>query len=219
MDEATWLTCSDPVAMLDFVAHAAVERKLRLFACACCRRVWHLMGDERCRRAVEGAEAFADGRLSAARLERLHADAFAAFVQMRGATRDRRPADPAMAATNAAHVVAGAAYRDEAREAADAASSAEGGEEAARWQCDVLRDLFTPFSRVRVEPAWLAWAAGTVPMLARSIHEEAAFDRMPILGDALEDAGCADEVVLAHCRSRRVHARGCWLIEALLAKK
>ncbi len=61
----------------------------------------------------------------------------------------------------------------------------------------------------------LAWNDGTIPKLARAIHEERAFDRMPILADALEDAGCTNADVLEHCRQPGTHIRGCWVIDLL----
>ena len=61
MTEAGWLAGIDPCPMLEFVRGKASERKLRLFACACCRQVWRLFPDESCRQAVRVAELFADG--------------------------------------------------------------------------------------------------------------------------------------------------------------
>lgn len=70
-----------------------------------------------------------------------------------------------------------------------------------------------------VDPRWLAWNTGTVVAIAQDIYEERAFDRMPILGDALEEAGCVDGEILAHCRRPKEHVRGCWLVDLLLSKE
>jgi len=74
----------------------------------------------------------------------------------------------------------------------------------------VVRDVFgNPFRPARVDPAWLAWEGGTVRKLAEGVYQDQGFDRLPVLADALEEAGCADEQVLAHCRAGGPHARGC----------
>ncbi len=94
---------------------------------------------------------------------------------------------------------------------------------------DLLRDVFgNPFAPIPViDPAWLT---STVTALAKGIYEERAFDRMPILADALQDAGCTDEAILTHCRGSgplggmgaippcNPHIRGCWVIDLLLGK-
>ena len=85
-----------------------------------------------------------------------------------------------------------------------------------RVQADALRCIFgNPFRPVEVDPSWLAWNEGTVGRVARSIYDERAWDQMPVLGDALEDAGCANEDVLAHCRGPGPHTRGCWVVDLL----
>jgi hypothetical protein len=68
-------------------------------------------------------------------------------------------------------------------------------------QCHILRDIFgNPFRPVTINPAWLTWNDGTVVKLAQAIYDERTFDRMPVLADALEDAGCTDPAILGHCR-------------------
>jgi peptidyl-prolyl cis-trans isomerase A (cyclophilin A) len=68
----------------------------------------------------------------------------------------------------------------------------------------------------RVEPAWLAWNDGTVAKLARGIDADRRFEDLPILADALEEAGCTDPMVLTHCRSGRRHDQACWVVLLLL---
>jgi hypothetical protein len=71
---------------------------------------------------------------------------------------------------------------------------------------------------VPVDPGWLAWDGGAVRNLAQGIYQERAFDRLPVLGDALEEAGCDSTDMLLHCRQPGEHVGGCWLIDLLLGK-
>ncbi len=94
----------------------------------------------------------------------------------------------------------------------------ERGKEATAIQPHFLREIFGPypFRKVVADPAWLT---STVLTLAEGIYKEEAFDRMPILADALQDAGCGDEELLSHCRDTAVmHVRGCWVLDLLLGK-
>ncbi len=81
-----------------------------------------------------------------------------------------------------------------------------------------IRDIFgNPFRPVAVDPLWLT---SDVLALAKGIYEERAFERMPILADALQDAGCNHDVVLKHCRDEKAtHVRGCWVVDLLLGKE
>src|ERR1700728_4356606 len=76
MTEQEWLTCTDPQPMLEFVRGKTSDRKLRLFAVACCRRVWHLLPHESCQRAVEVAERFAENAATRDELEAVRQDAW-----------------------------------------------------------------------------------------------------------------------------------------------
>jgi hypothetical protein len=79
-----------------------------------------------------------------------------------------------------------------------------------------LRDIFgNPFRPVTADPSWLTT---TVVTLATGIYADRAFDRLPILADALQDTGCDNADVLDHCRAPGPHVRGCWVIDLLLSK-
>jgi hypothetical protein len=83
----------------------------------------------------------------------------------------------------------------------------------------LLREVTgNPFRTVAIDSAWLAWNHGTVPAVARRVYEDRAFHDLPILADALEDAGCTDADLLAHCRTGGGHVRGCWALDLLLGR-
>src|SRR5262249_31103144 len=83
-------------------------------------------------------------------------------------------------------------------------------------EATLLRDIFgNPFRSVAVNPAW---RTANVIALAQAIYDDRAFGRMPILGDALEDAGCDNGDILNHCRASGEHVRGCWVVDLLLGK-
>lgn len=84
-------------------------------------------------------------------------------------------------------------------------------------QCDFLRDIFgNPYRHIILDPSWLT---STVLSLATGIYAECAYDRMPILADALEDANCTNEDILNHCRGPGPHVRGCFVVDLLLSKE
>jgi len=82
----------------------------------------------------------------------------------------------------------------------------------------MLRDIFgpLPFRPVPLEPTWLT---PTVVKLAQTIYDRYAFNRLPVLADALEEAGCTKADILAHCRQPGEHVRGCWVVDLLLGKE
>jgi len=224
MTEAEWLECTEVARMLEFLRDKARARKLRLFACACCRRIWHLLKDERSRKAVEVAERFAEGTATEQELNEAEDDANDVWGEFVYADENVTDAE-----TDASDAACGAAcYAEAAISSAGAASEyAAGalsyeGKLAAEQdaQARVLRDLFgNPFRPVTVNPAWLRWNEGILRRLAESIYHERAFDRLPVLADALEDAGCDDADILSHCRGPGPHVRGCWALDLLLGKE
>jgi hypothetical protein len=85
-----------------------------------------------------------------------------------------------------------------------------------RNQADLVRDIFgNPFHPVRADPVWVT---ATAVGLAQAIYAERAFDHLPILADALEEAGCDNADVLNHCRAGGVHVRGCWAVDLVLGR-
>jgi len=70
-----------------------------------------------------------------------------------------------------------------------------------------------------VDPSWLAWNGGTVAKLAAAIYDGGRFADLPVLADALEEAGCDSPDLLRHCRGGGGHVRGCWLLDLLLGKR
>lgn len=221
MTEAEWLGCDDSLRMLDFVRHRPANRKEQLYACACCRRIWHLMQDDRCRAAVEVAERLADGAADVAERE-------AADEAVRQATwglpvdRDRaarvarHAGNAALAAVRCNVPVADMAAKYAAAIAADHAPAAK--REAKAAHVALLRDIYgpLPFRPIVLDPSWLAWNHGTVPAIGRRVYVERAYHDLPILADALEDAGCTDPDILRHCRGGGPHVRGCWVVDLVL---
>jgi hypothetical protein len=216
MTEAEWLACTWPTLMLNFVNLKMSDRRKRLFAVACCRLIIHLLPDEHHRNAIKVAEDVADGLAS---------------DEQRLATADA-------AYDGEAYPAAHAALAEIAYEAADkscfyavctveAEVNRERGLIELAHQALALRDIFgNPFRpSPPLPPAVLAWHDRTIPRLAEVIYEVRQLPagtldtaRLAILADALLDAGCEDEELIAHCRSEGPHIRGCWAIDAILGK-
>jgi len=235
--------------LLECLQGKAGDRKFRLFACGCCRSVLHLCEAPNLHKAVELSERFADGRATKGELAVSHKgvkkaemsvskslehayessqdEGERAFCKSRvfEAVSEATGAKAWNAAYSASICAAHAMGTEAARVAAspgyerDTYLTAEmgGRQRAYRHQSDILRDIYgNPFRPIRIDPAWLT---STVVQLAQGIYEDRAFDRMPVLADALQDAGCDDAEILDHCRSEGLHVRGCWLIDLILGKQ
>jgi hypothetical protein len=199
MNEAEWFRCMDPYAMLAFLRNRGKDRSLRLFACACLRRVWHLITEGGSAPPLAVAEWFAEGLASRDGL----------LVACCG------PSPGALATL----VDAGDAARNCAWFASCTARKAGGLDFEGAYQCCLLRDIIgNPFRKTTLSPSWLDWNDRTVPRMAQALYDGRRFDEVPVLGDALEEAGCDDEDLLAHCRAAGAHVLGCWVVDLVLGK-
>jgi hypothetical protein len=206
-----------------------LARKWRLAAVACCRAIWPLLvqgGIEEACRAVEVAEAMADGEADDGDLPRAREAIRRTRVEVQGlcwyddpylvslvcgpldyaqfAAFGATQGDPEGAAMQAAFWARRCFLRDR--------------ELASRQPALVhqLRDILgDPFHPVALDPGWLR---PPVPSLARSLYDDRAFDHLPILADALEEAGCTDPEILGHLRSPGPHVRGCWALDLVLGR-
>ena len=218
MKEKEWLSGTEPKPMLEFLrwqrSAARTQtgrRQLRLFGCACCRRVWRLLQPEG-QKAVEVAERFADGE--EVDLLLAHNLAWKSNLGIAEAPSKVAEAMPWQAA--------GVWLRTSAKHYAKVRGTTT--EQERSCQVAYLRCIFgNPFRPVSLDPSWRT--ADVLP-LARAVYEERSlpagtFDggRLAVLADALEEAGCTEPVLLAHLRGPGPHVRGCWVVDALLAKQ
>jgi hypothetical protein len=246
MTEAQWRQCEVPNLMLDAIASKATDRKLRLFAVACWRRVPRISTDDGCSRAVQVAEQYADWLVHDDVLEQAHESAisrpFAGWGQSQYEillSREMTVPLASGAASGAAWEVQAKALRADrrlqrqARRARRRGAQPEEAEpndaqaatvEESRQQCALLRDMFaTLFRSVVIAPTW---RATDVIDLARAAYNERLLPsghldlaRLAVLADALEEAGCSDQAILEHLRTPGPHVRGCWVVDAILAKE
>ncbi|HEY7425146.1 MAG TPA: hypothetical protein VH682_13025 [Gemmataceae bacterium] len=221
MREEEWLACADPLPMLEFLKGRVSNRKLRLFACACCRQGWRRLTNPYLRLAVETAEQYADNQTTQEELAKARAAAWS-VNQMRH--------EHAIAAARATvRESAWAAAREAQQQMIQQiwkkvergwATAPEEKKTSQRRQSDLLRCIIgDPFYPAAVDPYWLVWNNATIAKLASLISDERAFDRLPILADALEEAGCGNADFLNHCRQVGEHVRGCWVVDLILGKE
>jgi hypothetical protein len=201
MDEKEWLRCTDPYRMLVFLQGKASQRKLRLFAVACCRRIWPRIRAERVRKAIEAVECVANGLANQEELRR------SAATLSRGDHRAARTAvndDPLHAARRTVEEVTrycGLYAEWEGKATALGCSAEEGA------QSRLLRELFglLLFRPMTIESATLAWHDGLLVSMAQRMYEARDFLDLPVLADALEEAGCDNPLILNHCRQPGDH--------------
>jgi hypothetical protein len=232
MTEAEWRVATDPAPMIAFLRRKSSGRKRRLFAVACCRRIWHLFAEEGFRQTVLAVERCADEvqpnwtacrmpAITAAR--RLRRDGVTTVPLEYYAALGSACAQPQEAAIESAKQAATSlALRlaDESRPTRDSEwtvlkNAVQSKEREA--QTELLRCIFgNPVQPIALDSFW---RTPTVAVLAEAIYTERSFDRLPILADALEEAGCTDAAILEHCRGPGPHVRGCWVVDLILGKE
>jgi hypothetical protein len=237
--EAEWEAATDPNPILEFIGAKISERKLRLFACACCRRIWQLMTDDRSWRAVEVAELLSDKTLDPRILKNAVEHANQAVRNTWDFAANSAClilSDPLMAAEYVSNLTASAVGlparrgRDYICEVEEFASMTDDERYLAIWapkaklariaelesQAALLRDIvYNLFCTVSIDYSWFT---STALALAQQMYESRDFSAMPILADALQDAGCDNEEILQHCRGENIHVRGCWVVDLLTGR-
>ena len=218
MDESAWLRCTKrPDMMLAEQRYCAGPRKLRLTACGIARLVWDALPEQRIRDLVALSERFADGQVSRDDLEQARI-----AVSWRDGERvcpccvwDYTARQPDISAVK--FTITGVTRLI-------TRSDPSAYEPTVRRICDLVREIYgNPYQRrTPVPPAVFVHSDGAIPELARSIYHDrlpnGTFDlqRMALLADALEDAGCNDMDLLSHLRSPGMHVQGCWAVDRLL---
>jgi hypothetical protein len=248
LTEEQWRQCEEPYVLLRHLEqHCRItkvpggRRRLRLYACACCRRAWHLLGAAE-RGIVEVAERAADGKATRQELADAEDEAVELTRRIESGLRSAAPRHPSetswrfhirrmllsavqattsprvgfWAGTPAVSIASALAVQAELDRGA---AQGEARQAESQRIAQLLRDIFhAPFqSAPKIDSAWLTWNNGTVARLARSIYDGHRFGDLPVLADALQEAGCTDPALIEHCRDGE-HARGCWLVDLLLAK-
>jgi hypothetical protein len=258
---------TDLSAMLEALGGAVSDSKLRLFACACCRRIWDLINTDLHRRAMEYAEWFARGpgrdlewlgtgnwtrRQLSRPLEQIEQtegwkeinrelqaeqndlDEETAAFRYDNCTPQGTAAcilhlryDMPYYVPRGVAVLRTAPFAYWQHSHSSELSYAEEQQWGVRIEqemvtyCDLLRDVYGPlaFRPVNLPQDWLRWNGGIIAHLAQAIQEERAYYHMPILADALEDAGCTSAELLDHLRRPGPHVLGCWGLDLVLAKE
>jgi hypothetical protein len=250
MTQAEWLVCTDPTLMLECLQGRVSNRKLQLFACACCRRLLGLFPNAAIRQAVEFGEYDADDLAGLRDLFQArqagdawldaqstvdtnsastHAETSAVRTSQeliqrhpigRAALAKHTARDAAWTvryAANDRRAILEAKPADVVRVARATWQAAEAAYTAERQlQATYLRDIVgDPLHCPAVDPVW---QRPEVVVFAELIYERRAFERLPELADLLEEVGCADHCLLAHCREPIQHVLGCWAVDLLTGK-
>ena len=219
MTEKDWLSTHDVSELLWCPQIDSRSRSLRLLGCACCRLLGKWIEDDEMLSAVDAAERHADDRIAFSTLSRR-------------ATRVRKrwqngKLEGKLLWKSARGIAVLAVLRACDRHPRSSTQSLieyiTDGEKRVLKESygtrieSLLRDIFgNPFRPVSFDPVW---RTSTAVAISKGMYDSRDFSAMPILADALQDAGCENEDVLNHCRAADgVHVRGCWVVDLVLGK-
>ncbi len=234
MTSAEWQTTADPWQMLKFLRGRPSPRKLRLLLCAFCRQSWSLFESERGTLAIELGEQLADGSVSRKHLRTTRRDVLLRLGDEMGWREEdaefmldrfdgfhfedrlpevRRAAVLLIAMRALAEAVSAQHLAQVLRSIADAHAGASDVED-----CHMIREVLG--NSLQAVHFIAEWRTSTVTAIAQQMYDSRDFSPMPILADALQDAGCDNADLLDHCRdAEQVHVRGCWVVDAVLGKE
>ena len=208
IEERDWL--DNPLRCLDQLQHHNDFRRLRLFGCACFQRRYEPITDTEILIALEMIYRYADRTIDPSELSNIKS-------QIRNERKGRSHEfieditflllPDGCTSSHPGHMVSRRNWGNESRRQLKEIIP----------QTTFLHDIFgNPFLPITFNPVWLT---PTVKRLAQTAYEERRFDLMPILADALEEAGCDNADILDHCRTFPVHVLGCWVVDKILGKE
>jgi hypothetical protein len=231
MTEAEWLACTGSDDWQSFTddMQACLKdrvsfRKLALFAFACCHHINPGLTDPRSVRALQVAERFVEGSASEEEWQAAYGESKSVCYMFQEILLYEvsvlSPGEPSLAANliDTAVVLSNSDFKY-VQQVCYIAKHAQGlGDEGRerRWQAQVLCDILG-----EIEPSpelKSSWYTDAAISLARRMYDSRDFSPMPILADALEDAGCDNKTIMNHCRSGGPHVRGCWVVDLLTGR-
>jgi hypothetical protein len=193
--------------MLEHLRGRASERRLRLFASACCRGI--LSKFDPYHGALNVSEGIAEGKRTSKLLRGL------SFWSTVASEAGDPPGWAIQQALDVGEYGLDGEFTDWVAGLRPNGKEVDPMDDLARF-ADLARCVFgNPFRPVAANPAWLT---STVVTLVKQMYEKKTFDAMPILADALQDAGCEEAELLDHCRGGGPHCRGCWVLDLVLGK-
>jgi len=222
IEESEWLTGIDLSRLLRHVYPTASDRKLRLFTCTCCAVLRPHYSDPNVIRALDLAEQWADGSVARSVLNSARrAAGWSNATPYVGVSTHAGSANVAVHAANLATwprrgLESGAGWNAlfASRELGLLPDRNQGWVD--EHHANLFRDIFgNPFRPVAFDPAW---RTSDSTGIAAKMYESREFSAMPILADALEEAGCDNTDILLHCRMPGTHIRGCWVVDLVLDK-